>query len=124
MEKHLAPAACLQPGMPFITWSATGGADETTRKLIRSHVRRGKKQKKTAARRDVTSMAAKRSPRGPEVSLATVVDMYTTVQPGRIGATLCFVDCPVEIEQSMLVKMAQGSCPGDSPRFKCSVILI
>ena len=93
--------------MPFIVSSNLEAVDPATRKLIRSHVMRGKKRKKAKerARHDQNpDNAVSRS----RVEAQDVIDMYKTIQPGRVGARLYFVDFPPEINSSMLLKMAEG----------------
>ncbi|KAI1074918.1 hypothetical protein F5B20DRAFT_573754 [Whalleya microplaca] len=79
--------------------------DQATRKLIRSHVMRGKKHK----RRGVSGFAPTNLVQRPQVKLQEAVDMYTSLQPGRIGTELYFVDFPREIEPSVILNMAQVS---------------
>lgn len=82
------------------------GVDQATRKLIRSHVMRGKKQKKGKIRAHAGLDSAHRT-QNTQVKLQDVIDMYMTLQPGRIGNNLYFVDFSAEIEPSMLLKMVQ-----------------
>lgn len=104
-ESMSRPASSLPSRMPFIVSSGVEKADPTTRKLIRSHVMRGKKQKK----RSTAGLAPTYPIQRPQVELREVIDIYTSVQPGRLGTRVYFVDFPAEIEPAMMLKMAQGS---------------
>jgi hypothetical protein len=90
--------------MPFIVSSNLDGVDQATRKLIRSHVMRGKKPKKHRVRAQSTNTTQK-----ARLKLQDVIDMHTVLQPGRVGTHMYFVDYPKEMEPSMLMKMAHGS---------------
>lgn len=66
---------------------------------------RGKKQKK----RSTAGLAPTYPIQRPQVELREVIDIYTSVQPGRLGTRVYFVDFPAEIEPAMMLKMAQVS---------------
>jgi hypothetical protein len=91
--------------MPFIISSNADAVDPTTRKMIRSHVMRGKKQKKNKARSVASTDAVYKAP----VELQGVVDMYLSVQPSFIRSQVYSAGFPRAIEPCMLVMMAQVS---------------
>jgi hypothetical protein len=94
--------------MPFIVLLPDSGkADQSTRKLIRSHVMRGRNPKR-AKRRSVVGRASSHPIQRIKVTLHEVVTMYTSLQPQGVGTHLYFVDFPSEIEPSILMGMAQG----------------
>jgi hypothetical protein len=98
--------------MPFIITSNMEKADPATRKLIRSHVMRGKKQKR--GRRDKgqqTTGGRTMSGRvqAERVKPEEVIEMYTPILPGRVGSDLSVVEFAAEIEPSILQNMIRGS---------------
>lgn len=107
MVKLTRPAASTQAGMPFIVSSNVDGVDQATRKLIRSHVMRGKKQKKHLLRAQ-TDHGFTNTTQKVQLKLHEVIDMHMLLQPGRVGTYMYFVDYPSEMEPSMLMKMAHG----------------
>jgi uncharacterized protein YajQ (UPF0234 family) len=107
MVKPTRPAASIQTGMPFIVSSNVDGVDQATRKLIRSHVMRGKKPKKHRVRAQIDHGSTNTTEKA-RLKLQDVIDMHTVLQPGRVGTHMYFVDYPKEMEPSMLMKMAQG----------------
>jgi hypothetical protein len=98
-------AADEPPEMMFIVRSNIDGIDPATRKQIRSHARRGKKGKRETKKMVTFRPKEKRA----TVKLRDVVDSYMSMQPGRVGTRMYFVDFPSEIEPSMLIKMAEGA---------------
>jgi len=97
--------------MLFIVSSNVEKADPATRKLIRSHVMRGKKQK--GSRRDKnqrttswTTMAG--STQAAPVKLEEVIKMYALLIPGRVGSDLSFIEFADDVESSMLLNMTKS----------------
>jgi hypothetical protein len=105
---HPNPAFGFPSSMPFIVSSNIDGVDQATRKLIRSHVMRGKKQKRTKGRPQADRKPIKPT-QNTQVKLQDVIDRYMILQPGRVGTHMYFMDYPSDIEPSMLLKMAEGS---------------
>lgn len=97
----------------FIVSSNVEKVDPGTRKLIRSHVMRGKKQKKTCpgtrAKRE-TSLAnmLDRTPTAP-ISLEQVMNTYALLVPRTIGSDWSFAEFSDEREPLMALNMANGS---------------
>ncbi|KAI1481809.1 hypothetical protein F4774DRAFT_423764 [Daldinia eschscholtzii] len=96
--------------MPFIVSSGIEKADSVTRKLIRSHARRGKtrkgigttvKNRSTNKKTDII-----RAQPGP-LKLEEVVETYTPLVPGRIGLNLYFVKFSDNVEPLTLSNMAK-----------------
>lgn len=110
MEEIKRPTAASSSTLPFIAWSAASGVDEATRKAIRSHVMRGKKKRKIKCKVPLVKKRSDGAASDIRIELQDVVDMQVALQPGYFSNRLYFVDFPSEIEPSMLVKMAQGSC--------------
>jgi DNA invertase Pin-like site-specific DNA recombinase len=86
-------------------------ADQATRKLIRSHVMRGKKQKK--ARRDkgqqkTGGMKMPERIQAGRVKSEEVIETYRPMLPGRVGSDLSVVVFAAEMEPSMLQNMIRG----------------
>ena len=98
-------------GMPFIVSSDLTKVDPATRRLIRSHVMRGKKAKKGPPRdrRTTASLPLSRNNRLVRVRLEDVSEMYTPLSVGRVGSDLSFIEFADDIEQSLLLNMAKGS---------------
>lgn len=94
--------------MLFIVSSNVEKVDPATRKLIRSHVMRGKKQKKGRPNEDkrTTSWAAMigRGQAAP-VKLEEGIKAYVPLLPGRVGSDLSFVEFADEIEPSMVLNI-------------------
>lgn len=92
--------------MLFIVSSNVEKANPITRKLIRSHVMRGKKQKKGRPDKDrrTTNWASQTSP----VKLEELIKTYAPQFPGRVGSDLSFIEFPDEIESSMLLNMTKS----------------
>jgi hypothetical protein len=98
--------------MPFIIPSNVEKADPATRKLIRSHVMRGKKQKRGRRDKGQQTTSGKTMPgrtQAGRVKLEEVLKTYTPILPGRIGSDLSVVEFAAEIEPSMLQNMIRGS---------------
>jgi hypothetical protein len=102
----------LSARMPFIITSNMEKSDPATRKLIRSHVMRGKKQKR--GRRDKGQQTADgrimpdRIQAG-RVKPEEVIETYTPMLPGRIGSDLSVLEFAAEIEPLTLQNMIRGS---------------
>ncbi|KAJ8097215.1 hypothetical protein POJ06DRAFT_228601 [Lipomyces tetrasporus] len=98
--------------MPFIISSNVEKADPATRKLIRSHVMRGKKQKRgrpdNGQRTTSWGTMAGRT-QAARVKLEEVMEMYTPLVPGRVGSDLSFIEFADEIEPSMLLNALKVS---------------
>ncbi|KAI2602160.1 hypothetical protein GGR54DRAFT_625575 [Hypoxylon sp. NC1633] len=98
--------------MPFIVSLDVGKADPATRKLIRSHARRGKFKKRGRPAEDHRGsgrITMTGSTQASQVLLEDVITLYTPLLPGRIGSNLYFVEFTDEIETSTLLKMAKVS---------------
>ncbi|KAI1646785.1 uncharacterized protein F4817DRAFT_123788 [Daldinia loculata] len=97
-------------GMPFIISSSIEKTDPATRKLIRSHARRGKTRKgvrpavdQRSASRTTTIIRAQSEP----LKLEEVVEVYAPLIPGRIGLNLYFVNFSDDVEPLTLFNMAK-----------------
>ncbi|KAH7202861.1 uncharacterized protein BKA55DRAFT_658166 [Fusarium redolens] len=107
-RKPSDPAA----GFPFIVSSNLENVDAVTRKLIRSHVMRGKKKKKvrpdkgqpTIGRRARTMAVCTQTAR---VKLEEVGSLYTSLIPSRVGSDLSFAEFAADIELPMLLNIAK-----------------
>jgi len=98
--------------MPFIITSNAEKADPATRKLIRSHVMRGKKQKKARRDKGQQTTGGRTMPvrtQAGRVKLEEVIETYTPIPPGRVGSDLSVVEFAAEIEPSILQNMIKGS---------------
>lgn len=107
-EKSPAPS----PGMLFIVSSNVSKADPATRKLIRSHARRGKTRKRIQPSED--QRATNGGTVATRVQMARVkleefIESYVPLMPGRIGSNICFVEFADGIGASALLTLAQGS---------------
>ncbi|WAO82854.1 Hypothetical protein NCS54_00002400 [Fusarium falciforme] len=98
--------------MPFIVSSSVDKVDPATRKLIRSHVMRGKKKRKRYPEKvshgskvgELTSCT-----QVERINLDEVIQMYTPQIPTRIGGDLSFIDFAEGIELSMLLNITKVS---------------
>ncbi|KAJ4020312.1 hypothetical protein NW761_012548 [Fusarium oxysporum] len=106
-RKPSDPAA----GFPFIVSSNPENVDAVTRKLIRSHVMRGKKKKvrpdkgpPTIGRRARTMAVYTQTAR---IKLEEVDSLYTSLIPSRVGSDLSFAEFAADIELPMLLNIAK-----------------
>ncbi|KAF4340972.1 hypothetical protein FBEOM_5096 [Fusarium beomiforme] len=106
-RKPSDPAA----GFPFIVSSNLENVDAVTRKLIRSHVMRGKKKKvrpdkgqPTIGRRARTMAVYTQTAR---IKLEEVGSLYTSLIPSRVGSDLSFAKFAADIELPMLLNIAK-----------------
>ncbi|ETS86475.1 hypothetical protein PFICI_00303 [Pestalotiopsis fici W106-1] len=102
----------LSPNMPFIVSCSTEKVDQATRKLIRSHVMRGKKTKKVKRLAIASSLspASSAEPDKIQVNIHDVISMYSVLQPPVcLFLYPCFVNFPDEIEPRVLWEMQQVS---------------
>ena len=100
-------------GMPFIVSSNAEKADPATRKLIRSHARRGGKQKRGYIGKPKRQGPARKGARDRydqdgRVKLDEVGEMYVSLVPRRVGSDLSFVELPGDMEPSILLNMIKG----------------
>ena len=98
--------------MPFITSSNVEKADPATRKLIRSHVMRGKKKKGVRFDKGQRTTSLRRMAgrtQAARVKLEEVIEMYAPQVPGRVGSDLSFVEFADEIEPSIRLNMIKSS---------------
>ncbi|KAJ3550273.1 hypothetical protein NM208_g66 [Fusarium decemcellulare] len=98
--------------MPFIVLCSVDKADPATRKLIRSHVMRGKKKKKRRPKEVSESSKGDQLVGYTEIEhpgLDEVIQMYTPQVPTRIGGDLSFIDFAEDIEFSMLLNITKVS---------------
>ena len=96
--------------MPFIISSSVENADPATRKLIRSHVMRGKKKKVVRPQKGKRKTGGGRvgGTQITRVRMEEVIDMYTPQIPGRVGSDLSFIEFSAELEPSMRLNMIKG----------------
>lgn len=110
-EPRGSPGSLVGARMPFIVSSNVEKVDPATRKLIRSHVMRGKKQKRGRPKMDgqtTSRVAVPGRTRVGRVKLEEVIEMYTSPVPGRIGSDFSFVELPDGIEPLMVLSVARG----------------
>lgn len=97
--------------MPFIVSSNVEKADPATRKLIRSHVMRGKKQARDRPdkeRRITSRDAVNKRTQPARVRLEEVIEMYRPQIPRRVGSDVSFIEVADHMEPSMFVNMVKG----------------
>ena len=99
-------------GRLFIVSSDVNKADPTTRKLIRSHVMRGKKRKKTepVKKRYWTtySLTERAHAQTAPITTEDMAKSYAPLMPGRIGSELSFIEFADDIEPSLVLNIAKG----------------
>lgn len=103
-----APSVTLS----FISASTAEKADPATRKLIRSHVMRGRKRKNGVRNKDqgkVNLQITAARPKAMQVKLEEVLQGYTPLVPNRIGSDFSFIDFPDEIEPSIVFNITHSS---------------
>ena len=92
----------------FIVSSNNEKVNPATRKLIRSHVMQGKKQKRgqrsghpgtsEKCNSDCCTLAK-------QVPLDEAIETHAALLPGRVGSDLSFIDFAAELEPSMAINM-------------------
>ncbi|KAH6713427.1 hypothetical protein BKA61DRAFT_484186 [Leptodontidium sp. MPI-SDFR-AT-0119] len=92
--------------MHFIVSSNIEKVDPVTRKLIRSHVMRGKKQRE---KKIPAQTLAGRRPLPAAVELRDLVETCAAAIPGRVGSDLSFIEFSDQVEPSLLLKMTKVS---------------
>ncbi|KAI0382530.1 hypothetical protein F5Y04DRAFT_279817 [Hypomontagnella monticulosa] len=95
--------------MLFIVSSNVSKADPATRKLIRSHARRGKTKRKIRPpedQRETNDGTVAGRARMTRVKLEEFIESYIPLMPGRIGSDIYFVEFADGIGPSTLVTMA------------------
>ena len=100
-------------GLPFIVSLNSEKADVATRKLIRSHVMRGKKQRKLArpdrAKKDTRCQRVCPRSQPVQAQLAEIFGMYTSVLPNRVGSDLSFVKLTDGVEPYILLNVIKSA---------------
>jgi len=92
--------------MLFIVSSNVEKVDQSTRKLIRSHVMQGKKQKRIRVKKGPrTSGLPRNQLLGEPVRLVDVITMGVPLLPGRIGLDLPYAEFRDEVEPQTLLNM-------------------
>ncbi|KAI1846145.1 hypothetical protein JX266_007670 [Neoarthrinium moseri] len=102
----------LSTEIPFIVTSNIERADPATRKLIRSHVMRGKRSKKALSHkaRDASSMGAITGRiNAARVELGEVAEIYQAVAPSHFGSDVSFLTLADSIEPSALLSLTKVS---------------
>ncbi|KAK0980375.1 hypothetical protein LTS16_022656 [Friedmanniomyces endolithicus] len=97
--------------IPFIISSNDGEVDAATRKFIRSHARRGRKQSQTRPKRNVLVSGYDRaagSVQVPSVNLEDIMGIYLPPMR-RIGTDLSFLACPEDLDSSILSNIIKVS---------------
>lgn len=97
--------------MLFVVSSNVDKVDPATRKLIRSYVMRGKKQKRgrsDEANRTINLNTILGYTQSGPVTPEEIIELYSPVIPGRVGSDLSFVKLADEIEPSMVLKMTKS----------------
>lgn len=89
--------------MPFVVSLNYSKADPATRMLIRSHVMRGKKQKKK--RMDVTQQNVTGTVKAPRIRLEQAIEMYSPLTLNRTGPDDSCLEFASGIEQSILLNV-------------------
>jgi hypothetical protein len=91
--------------MIFIVASTAEKTGPATRKLIRSHVMQGKKQKRVTpdeSKRGAEWMAMSGRLRTTPVKLEEGLHTFAPLFPGRVGSDLSFIEFVDAIEPSMI----------------------
>ncbi|KAK8057615.1 hypothetical protein PG996_011552 [Apiospora saccharicola] len=124
LRKASAVAARPPVGnMPFIVSSNGDKANPTTRRLIRSHVMRGKKKKKKEMTAGISPSRGREgngigTSTGPvqrdPVNLEELFKTHMPLLPGRLGTRLYYLDFPDDIDSSVIMQMIQESVRIDS----------
>lgn len=103
MDKSLSTSTML-----FVVASDIRKTDAATRKMIRSHAMRGRKQKrkkKGETRKEDEMQVIK----ADEIRFEDLLELYTPLTLGHVGSDLCFVPFAQEIELSMLLNITKIS---------------
>ena len=95
-------------GMPFIVSSNAEKVGPATRRLIRSHARRGRSRKAARSDRENETSRAGSENQGERVKLDGIVQMYSSLIPRHVGSDLSFAELPNGIEPSLLLTLIKG----------------
>jgi hypothetical protein len=112
VRRHESDGLSSSPaGIHFITSSNIGKVDPATRKLIRSHVMRGKKQKRP--RLDKNQRATSWGTvigrgQASRVKLEELVKLYTPPAPLRVGSDLSFLENASEVDPLILISTTKS----------------
>ncbi len=96
------------PGMVFIVSSNTRKVNPATRKLIRSYVMQGKKQKRghhSGYQGTPRHCDRHCCTQATQISLDEAIETHAALLPGRVGSDLSFIDFVDEVEPSMALNM-------------------
>ncbi|KAH8901408.1 hypothetical protein GQ53DRAFT_6281 [Thozetella sp. PMI_491] len=125
----VGPGGCSGPTgssimMPFIISSNNGKNDRATRKLVRSHVMRGKRNRGPGKARQRTGQAnTVIAARAERLKLEEVVHTFMPFLPSRIGTELYFDYFSNEIEPQMLLNMAKVSAVAQKIVFPLTAVI-
>jgi len=98
-------------GMHFITSSNIEKVDPATRKLIRSHVMRGKKQKKPRldkSRRESSWGTVAGRYQASRVKMEDLVQLYTPPAPLRVGSDFSFLENASQVDPLILISTTKS----------------
>lgn len=113
------------PTLPFIVTCSADKADAATRRLIRSHVMRGKNLKRPGPRKRQLQMLGKEqcdksqsachnhvdgTPFGAEELHLELICRYDAPVPRRVGSDFSFVEFADDIELEMVVNVMRCAC--------------
>ena len=119
MEK-VEPSRTTSATLPFIVSMNTDKADATTRKLIRSHVRKGKGLRATSCNQSQTCCGADQWGRPEEIVPS---GGYVSPLITGFGSDLAFTNLPESIDHSLVLSIAKGSLFGLDELDQWSLIL-
>ncbi|OIW23333.1 hypothetical protein CONLIGDRAFT_625094 [Coniochaeta ligniaria NRRL 30616] len=120
-DKMVAPGVSSVTSMPFIVSRSADKADAATRKLIRSHVMRGKKQNRLRPSKRQLQLLQKEQeqcnpakrvgavPVGAEELQLELICRYAAPIPRRVGSDFSFVEFADDIEPEMVVNVIKFS---------------
>ncbi|KAK8108705.1 hypothetical protein PG984_014506 [Apiospora sp. TS-2023a] len=118
-EKRKASTVPARPpvgNMPFIVTSNGDKANPMTRRLIRSHVMRGKKKKRKTSsnhshegKEDIGKDTSTRQFQQGHVNMEELFKAHMPLLPGRLGTRLYYLDFPDDIDSSVIMQMIQVS---------------
>ncbi|KAK7193669.1 hypothetical protein PSPO01_00342 [Paraphaeosphaeria sporulosa] len=111
MSRPTEPGAGLPTELPFIVSFDTTKVDHATRKLIRSHVMRGRNAKRAKGKSSSTLGLAQNPAnrlRRSQVELNDLQKLYTAPSPERIDARLYFIGFPDDVDPRLFRDMDQG----------------
>lgn len=118
VEHEAGMSSSPSANLPFIVSSSVDKVDAKTRKLIRSHVMRGKGRKRTFPDKSQWTTNLRKisgATEGKRAEMHLFTEMYASQIPSRVGSDLSFIEGADETHLSILANLVRCSLPQRIP---------